>query len=310
MIEEKNYNNVVELIAELEANKYVRKIKDNRETLITYWNIGKSIVDAQGGAERANYGDNLIKKWSEKLSQEFGNAYKKTQLFNMRQFYLCFPKFRSLSGILSWTHYRYLLPIKNENERNYYINQVILNNLSVRELRNEIKNKSFERLSYADKENIKLINTDNYSLTLSDMLKEPIIIKTNKDANDIEEKVLHKLLISMLENKFLELGIGFALLGHEYKIKIDNRTYKIDLLFFNYKINAFVVVEIKAREYMPKDKGQIEFYMEYIDKNIKEKSNNKTEGILIVKKKNKYVVEYVSNKNLYITTYKLEKEGL
>ena len=306
MIEEKNYNKVVELITELEINKYVRKIKDNRETLMVYWNIGKSIVNAQGGAQRAKYGDNLIKKWSEKLSQEFGSAYKKSQLFNMRQFYLCFPKFRALSGILTWTHYRYLLPIKNENERNYYINQVILNNLSVRELRNEIKNKSFARLSYADKENIKLINDNNYSLTLSDMLKDPIIIKSDKNTNEIEEKALHKLLINMLESKFLELGIGFALLGHEYKIKIDNKTYKIDLLFFNYKINAFVVVEIKTREYNPKDKGQIEFYMEYIDKNIKEKSNNKTEGILIVKKKNKYVVEYISNKNLYITTYKIE----
>ena len=303
---EKYYNEIIELIKEKEANHQVREYQDNYEILKTNWEIGKLLIDAQGGAERAKYGDNLIKKWGEKLSREFGSAYKKSQLFNMRQFYLCFPKFRSVSGILTWTHYRYLLPIKDENERNYYINQVILNNLSVRELINEIKSKSFERLSYADKENIKLINDDNYSLTLSDMLKDPIIIKSDKNANEIEEKVLHKLLIDMLENKFLELGIGFTLAGHEYKIKIDNKTYKIDLLFFNVKLNSYIVVEIKTREYNPKDKGQIEFYMEYIDRNIKEKSNNKTEGILIVKKKNKYVVEYVSNKNLYITTYKIE----
>ncbi len=177
----------------------------------------------------------------------------------------------------------------------------MLNNLSVRELHNEIKNKSFERLSYSDKSNIKLINDDNCSLTLSDMIKEPIIIKADKKIKDIDEKILHKLLIDMLENKFLKLGVGFTLAGHEYKIKLDNKTYKIDLLFFNVKLNSYVVLEIKTREYNPKDKGQIEFYMNYVDKNIKEKTNNKTEGILIVKKKNKYVVEYISNISLLIS---------
>ncbi len=303
---EKYYNEILELIKEKEANHLVREYQDNYAILKANWEIGKLLVKAQGGVERAKYGDNLIKKWSKKFIKEYGKGYDESNLKRFRLFYLTFPKSGSVSHHLTWTHYRYLLPIKDENERNYYINQVILNNLSVRELRIEIKSKTFERLSYADKENIKLINDGNYSLTLSDMLKDPIIIKSDKNTNEIEEKVLHKLLIDMLENKFLELGIGFTLAGHEYKIKVDNKTYKIDLLFFNYKINAFVVVEIKTREYNPKDKGQIEFYMEYIDRNIKEKSNNKTEGILIVKKKNKYVVEYVSNKNLYITTYKIE----
>ncbi len=157
MNEKNYYNNVVELIEELEVNKKVREIKDNRETLFTYWNIGKSIVEAQGGNVRAKYGDNLIKRWGEKLAQEYGKNYSSRNLELIRKFYLLFPISNSLSSKLTWTHYRYLLPIKNENERNYYINQVILNNLSVRELRNEIKSKSFERLSYADKENIKII---------------------------------------------------------------------------------------------------------------------------------------------------------
>ena len=139
MNEKNYYNNVVELIEELEVNKRVREIKDNRETLLTYWNIGKSIVEAQGGNVRAKYGDNLIKRWGEKLAQEYGKNYGITNLKYMRQFYLLFSKSHSLSDQLTWTHYRYLLSIKNENERNYYINQVILNNLSVRDLRNERK---------------------------------------------------------------------------------------------------------------------------------------------------------------------------
>ena len=119
----------------------------------------------------------------------------------------------------------YILPIKNENERNYYINLVILNNLSVRELRKEIKNKAFDRLSYADKEHIELISdTNNTSLSIKDMIKDPIILKADKNIDKIDELAIHKYIISLLEDKFLELGTGFTLAGHEYKIHIDNKT--------------------------------------------------------------------------------------
>ena len=182
---------------------------------------------------------------------------------------------------------------------------MILNGLSVRELRNEIKNKSFDRLSYADKENIKLILDNNYSLTIEDMIKDPILIKTDKNIEYFSEKVLHKYIIEMLENKFLELGNGFALIGHEYKIFIEDRTYKIDLLFFNLELNAYVVVELKTRELKSQDISQLEFYVKYVDKNMKKSGYNKTIGLLVVKKNNKYVIEYTTNKDLYITTYSL-----
>ncbi len=109
----------------------------------------------------------------------------------------------------------------------------------------------------------------------------------------------------MLENRFLELGTGFALIGHEYKIMINNHTYKIDLLFFNVNLNSYVVVELKTREYNPKNIGQLEFYVNYVDKNIKLDKHNQTIGLLIVKKKDKYVIEYVTNEDIYVTTYKL-----
>lgn len=223
----------------------------------------------------------------------------------MRQFYLNFPIVHSLNGQLTWTHYRYILPLKNENERNYYINQVIINSLSVRELKNEIKNKSFDRLSYADKENIKLIDTNNYSLTIKDMIKDPILLKSNKDMDKMSKKMIHKLIIDLLENRFLELGTGFTLAGHEYKIKIGNRIYKIDLLFFNYELNCFVVVEIKTKENKSKDIGQLEMYIEYVNKNIKKINHNKTEGILVVEKENNFIIEYITNENIYVTRYEL-----
>ena len=143
----------------------------------------------------------------------------------MRKFYITFPIVDALRPQLTWTHYRTLLTIKNENERNYYINLVILNNLSSRELEKEIKNKELDRLSYADKEHIEIISdTSNTSLSIKDMIKDPIILKTNKNMDKIDEQAIHKYIISLLEDKFLELGTGFTLAGHEYKIYIDNKT--------------------------------------------------------------------------------------
>ncbi len=258
------YKEVESLIKKNEINKGVRALQDNSETLYTYWHIGKLIVEAQGGAKRAKYGNNLIKEWGKKLSEKYGKGYDYTNLSRMRLLYIAFPIVGSLSQQLTWTHYRYILPIKNANERNYYINQVILNNLSVRDLRCEIKNKSFDRLSYKDKTNIEII-TESDKLTIEDMLKDPIILKSDIETKELNEAIIHKYVISLLENKFLELGTGFALVGHEYKIIIDNKTYHIDLLFYNYLLNAFVVIEVKTRSLKPQDIGQLEFYVGYVE---------------------------------------------
>ena len=247
------YEQVENLIKNNEVNKKVRALQDNSETLYTYWNIGRLIVEAQGGEKRAKYGDGLIKEWGKKLSEKYGRGYDYTNLSRMRLFYIEFPIIGSLRQQLTWTHYRYILPIKDENERNYYINRVILDNLSVRDLRREIKNKSFDRLSYADKENIEIISDMNLSLSIEDMIKDPIILKSDIDTNEINEKAIHKYIISLLEDKFLELGTGFALVGHEYKIVINNNTYHIDLLFFNTELNSYIVVEVKTRALKPQD---------------------------------------------------------
>ena len=306
MNEQKYYKQIKELIETYEVNSKVRYLQDNHEKLLTNWKIGKILVEAQGGLNRAKYGDGLIKKWAIELEKIFGNNYSKRNLMFYRAFYSSFPNVNTLCSHLSWSHYRYLLPIKNESERNYYINQVVLNNLSVRELRELIKSKAYNRLSFKDKENITLIENNNKNnLTIEDMIKDPILIKVDSNVNKLDEKALHKYIISMLENKFLELGTGFTLAGHEYKIMINNHTYKIDLLFFNVNLNCYIVVELKTKEYNPKDIGQLQFYVSYVDKNLKLKNHNKTIGLLIVKKKDKYVIEYVTNEDIYVTTYKL-----
>ena len=299
------YEQVENLIKNNEVNKKVRALQDNGETLYTYWNVGRLIVEAQGGEKRAKYGDGLIKEWGCKLSLKYGRNYDARTLERARSLYLQFPISGTLSPKLSWSHYILILPIKNENERNYYINRVILDNLSVRDLRRGIKNKSFDRLSYADKENVKIINNIDTTLSIKDMIKDPIILKSNIDQNEINEKAIHKYIISLLEDKFLELGTGFALVGHEYKIVISNNTYHIDLLFFNIRLNSYIVVEVKTRAVKPQDIGQLQFYVSYVENNIKDSNHNKTIGILIVKKKNKYVIEYTTSPDIYVTTYML-----
>lgn len=218
MSEEKYYLEIKDLIENYEVNRRVRNLQDNSEKLKTNWTIGKLLVEAQGGKSRAKYGDNLIKKWSIKLEKQYGKNYSKRSLMFYRKLYEVFPNVSTLWTQLSYSHLKCLLFIKNENERKYYINQVILNGLSVRELGELLKSKAYDRLSYADKENIELIDS-GVSLTIEDMVKDPILIKINSTTNELDEKTLHKYIINMLENKFLELGMGFTLAGHEYKIK-------------------------------------------------------------------------------------------
>ena len=222
----------------------------------------------------------------------------------MRKFYLVFPKLPTMSANLSWSVIVELFSLKSVEERNYYMNQTLLNHLSVRELREMIKSKAYNRLSYADKENIKLMDNTNH-LTIEDMIKDPILIKADNQMQNLNEQALHKYIINMLEKRFLELGSGFALVGHEVKMVEENHTFKIDLLFFNYELNSFVVVELKTRASKPQDVGQLEFYVHLVDKQLKKNNHNKTVGLLIVKKKNQYILEYTTNKELFVTTYKL-----
>ena len=301
------YKEIKNLIEEKEVNDKVRYLESNKETIKTYYEIGRFLIKAQGGEEKAKYGNGLIKKWSEKLTKEYGNGYKIANLKNMRKFYIMFRKsYTACSQYnLSWSHYKYLLKFDNENERNYYINRCIQNNLSVRGLINEIKTKSFDRLSYADKKNIKLITDKETSLDIKDMIHDPILININSKEKT-SEKVLKKYILKELEHFFLELGTGFTFVGSEYKLSYDNKNYYVDLLLFNYKLNRFIVCELKLNSVNARDIGQTLNYIKIIDKTLKEKNHKNTIGIIVSKRNDKFILEYVSDLSLMLTTYKLE----
>ena len=285
-------------------NKGYHDYFKNKDLVNNYFEIGKLLIEAQGGEERAKYGNGLIKEWSIELTEKYGKGYSISNLKNMRLFYLIFKKSQPLVVLLTWTNIRLLLPIKNENKRNYYINMCIKKNLSKRELQQEIKNNSFERLSLADKENIKLISNKNELLTIKDTLKDPVLITINEDLDNVSEEKLAKIIRKELEIFLLELGHGYAYIGKEVRM---GESY-CDLLFFNYEFNCFVVIELKTRKIKKEDIGQLEYYINYVDENMKKENFNPTIGVLVAKEGNYLVMKYCTNKNIYKTTYKIINE--
>lgn len=305
------YKEIKNLIEEKEVNDKVRYLESNKETIKTYYEIGRLLIKAQGGEEKAKYGDGLIKKWSEKLTKEYGKGYDISNMKRMRKLYLIFQKGGTPCHQfnLSWSHYRYLLKFDNENERNYYINRCIQNNLSVRGLINEIKTKSFDRLSYADKKNIKLITDKETSLDIKDMIHDPILINIDQ-TEKISERVLKKYILKELEHLFLELGTGFTFVGSEYKLSYDNKNYYVDLLLFNTELNRYIVCELKLGEIKLGDIAQTKMYMMLTGKFLKRRFHNETIGIIITRKNGKLALEYVSDPNIFITTYRLSNNVL
>ena len=294
---DKHYKNIKTLIENNIVEIKKQEISVNNHTLMTYFNVGKEIVEAQGGEKRAKYGDNLIKKYSKKLTEEFGKGYNYTNLKNMRQLYLVFKKGRTPCDQLSWSHYRNILPIKNESKRNYYINLTVENRLSVRELIAEIKNNSYERL-IGNKDNIELkyVNDNTHKqMTILDMIKDPILIGIgNTKIDKLTEKALKGYILDSIERILLELGVGFSFVGSEKKIKVGNSYRYIDLVFFN--------IELKINKLDIRDIGQLEFYVRYYDTEIKKDFHNTTIGIIICKKNNKSISKY-NNSNIYVSSY-------
>ena len=299
-----NYYN--EIKKQLISNEIYKKAKDyskNKSDLNTYYIVGKLIVEAQGGELRAKYGDNLIKDYSIRLTNELGRGYSTRSLKNMRKLYLFVQKGQPLDAQLTWSHYISLLTLKNKNEINYYIDQIKKNSLSKRELIDKIKNKEYERLSKETKE--KLFNNEKNEV--SDFIKKPVLIKNNKNYHKVNEKILKQLILEDLDNFLSELGEDFCYKGNEYKIKLGDRYNYIDLLLFNIKFNCYVVVELKVTELKAEHIGQIKKYMNYMDKNIRKITQEKTIGIIICKKENQFIMEYCSDDRIFETIYKVEE---
>ncbi len=294
------YDEVNSYVKKVEIGKAIRETNANMELVECYWNVGRLIVEAQGGKEKAKYGNELIKTWAEKLTEEYGKGYNYTNLSRFRQFYLDFPIVAPLGQQLSWTIIRTILPIKDENKRNYYINLCIANNLSKRELEKEIKSNSYERLEYKPDKIDVVVSTKVPAIVNN--FKNPILLEL-KDKEIKSESDLEKLIYSQLSYVFLQLGKGFTWVGNQYKVSDGNKNYFIDMLLYNVKYNCYVVVEIKCRKLKKEDKGQVEFYMNLVDNYVKEPSNNPTIGIIITKDQDKFVANFVRSEKVVPLTY-------
>ncbi len=290
-----------EIKNELINNEITKKVKDyskNRSDLTTYYNVGKLLSEAG-----KHYGEGIIREYSRKLTIELGTKYSIRVLYKMLKFYnfMVVEKLPTLSAKLTWSHYDELLKLNDIDEINYYIMITEQQNLSVRQLREKIKNKEYERLDEVTKN--KLIT--NTSPTVIDFIKNPILIKNNTNTEIISEKVLQRIIMEDLSSFLKELGNGFTFVENEYKIKIGNSYNYIDLLLYNIDFNCYVVVELKVTELKKEYIGQIEVYMNYIDKNLKKITQDKTIGIIICKKDNKFIMEYCSDKRILAKEYKL-----
>ena len=294
-----NYYN--EIKTELINNEITKRVKDyskNRSDLNTYYNVGKLLSEAG-----KHYGEGIIKEYSKKLTDDIGKKYTKSSLYNMLKFYgfMKNTKFQTLSGKLTWSHYCELLSIDSIDKVNYYIKIVEDENLTVRELRKRIKSNEYERLDEETKKKLK----DKEKLKVPDLVKNPIQIRNTNDYNEISEKILQKLILEDISSFLKELGSGFSFIDNEYKIKMGDRYNYIDLLLYNIKYKCYVVVELKVTELNSNHTGQIQKYMNYIDKNIRNIDDNKTVGIIICKKENKYVIEYCSDDRIIAREYEL-----
>ena len=286
-----------EIKKELINNEITKKVKDyskNRSDLNTYYNVGKILSEAG-----KHYGEGIIKNYSLKLVNEVDKKYNITNLKRMRQFYLMIEKGARMGHQLTWSHYKELIPLKDIKIINYYVMLCENNSITRDELKAKIKSKEYERLPNEAKE--KLISDEACELT--ELIKNPVVIKTNKKYENVSEKLLQKIILEDIESFMKELGNSLSFIGSEYKIKLGDRYNYIDLLLFNIDYNCYVVVELKITELKKEHIGQIQIYMNYIDMHLRKFNQDKTIGIILCKRENKYIIEYCSDSRIIERKY-------
>ena len=299
------YDEIKNILVDNAIGRKVREYKSNQKDLESYYNVGKLLVEAQGGEERAKYGDGLIKEYSKRLSSELGKGYSIQNLKNMRRLYLFFQKRQTLSVLfeninITWSNICEILHLKNVNEIEYYLKLSNELCLTTRELRVKIKSKEYERLPLETKEKLK----NNEEITRNEKVPSPIVLENLKN-NDgkLTEKAV-QTWINENPMKFCDaLGEGYIYAGSQYKIKIGSNYNYIDVLLFNYIFNSFIVVEIKVTELKKEYIGQIQTYMNYIDINLRKEFHNKTTGILLVRENKKWLIKYVNNSDIVIREF-------
>ena len=290
------YNEIKEQIINNEITKKVKDYSKNKSDLSTYYHVGRLLAEAG-----KHYGESIIKEYSNRLSNELDTKYDVSYLHKIRKFYHLIEKMATVSPQLSYSHYVELLPYDDMNKVAYYIKIVEEQNLSIRELRQRLKNNEYERLP----DETKRMLTTKESLDVKDFIKNPVIIHNKNHYEIISEKILQKLILEDMEHFLEELGNQFCFIKSEYKIKLGNSYNYIDLLLYNIEFNCYVVIELKITELKKEHIGQIQVYMNYIDNHLRKVNQDKTIGIIICKKDNKYIMEYCSDDRILTKEYEL-----
>mgnify|MGYP003228211561 CR=1 FL=1 len=293
---DKTYEQIENKILNHEIYQSVKDYSKAKEKIKTYLEIGQLLKNVD-----TKYGKSVIKDYSKRLTNKFGKKYTTSLLYKIKQFYSIIEKVPTMSGKLTWSHWYEMLSFDDVNKIIYYIDQCEIYNLDVRELRNKIKSNEYERLPVDTRSKI----NDKDKAEIMDFVKNPIYVRNSNKKEIISEKILQKLILEDIAFFMRELGSGFSFIDNEYKIKVGDRYNYIDLLLYNIKFKCYVVVELKVTELSYNHTGQIQNYMNYVDKNIKNIDDNKTVGIIICRKNNKYVIEYCSDTRIIAREYEL-----
>lgn len=286
----------------------------NSELLTAYWSIGKIIVEhEQNNKERAEYGKQTLKELSKTLTTEFGKGFSRSNLQNMRAFYLNYQNCQTVSGNLSWSHYCELLSISDTNKRSFYENECINSNWSVRELKRQIATSLYERLLLSDgnanKETVLSLAKNGIEInTPKDIIKDPYVfeflgIPENKP---MLESDLEKALVTQIEKFLLELGRGFMFVGTQQRVTLNNNHYYVDMVFYNKILRAYVLIELKTVKLLPEAVGQLNMYLNYYASEINDDDDNAPIGIILCTDKDSVAAEYalggLSN-NIFASKY-------
>jgi predicted nuclease of restriction endonuclease-like (RecB) superfamily len=280
-----------------------------------YWNIGKQIVeDEQRGKDRAEYGAYLIKELSSRLTKDFGKGFTQQNLRNMRQFYNCFPIRSTLCSELSWSHYRLIMRVDNQQARLWYTEESAKANWSVRALERQIGTLYYERIISSKEKQPVIVeatnNTKDLLLTPKDIIKDPYVLEflDLKQNNAFYENDLESALIEKIQEFLLELGRGFAFVARQKRIKTETSDFYIDLVFYNYILKCFVIIDLKSGKLTHQDVGQMDMYVRMYNDLEKAENDNPTIGIILCTDKDNTVVKYSvlnENENLFVSKYQL-----
>lgn len=276
----------------------------NSALLESYWAIGRIIVeDEQNGNAKAEYGKGTLKNLSRQLTMEFGKGFDYTNLTNMRKFYQAFPILDTLRQELSWSHYRLLSRLDSAQKRNFYLNESLQNNLNSRQLQREINSLAFERL-------VKHSPINKENLSIENLIKDPNIFDFLGLPQDTKntERTVETAIINHLQSFLLEFGKGFAFVARQQHIVTDTHDFFIDLVFYNYLLKCFVIVELKTEELSHQDIGQLDMYVRMYDDLKRNKDDNPTIGILLCSEKDETIVKYSvlnDKNNLFASKYLL-----